>query len=85
MTPLEAAIYGFIGGIVRGAVGILKLKSIKEFRLHYLSLTLILSGIVGLFAGMLVGADYRLTLMAGYAGMDLVESVYKIYKKRFGI
>ena len=85
MTPLESAIYGFIGGIVRGAVGILKLKSIRQIRPGYLLLTLVLSGIVGLFAGMLVGADYRLTLMAGYAGMDLIESIYKIYKKRFGI
>lgn len=85
MTPLESAIYGFIGGIVRGAVGILKLKSIKEFKPWYLLLTLVLSGIVGVFAGMIVGADYRLTLMAGYAGMDLVESIYKIYKKRFGV
>ena len=36
------------------------------------------SGVVGMFTGLLYDVDYKVTLIAGYAGTDLIESVYKM-------
>ncbi len=43
--------------------------------------TLFASGVIGVFCGLLVSADYRLNLLAGYAGTDFIESIYKVRKK----
>ena len=72
------AYYGFIGGVVRALVGISKSKAFKKkFDAQYLLFTLITSGVIGMFAGMLVSGDYRLVLLAGYAGTDFLEGLYK--------
>jgi len=36
---------------------------------------------IGLFAGLLVSTNFALALLAGYAGTDLIENIYKIKKK----
>jgi len=80
---IQSALFGLIGGIVRGVVGIVKSqKSKKKFNLAYFAFTIVCSGIIGVFAGLLVSADYKLTMLAGYAGMDLIESIYKISRKK---
>jgi len=83
MNLLTAAGFGFFGGIVRALVGLMKVKNIKKkFNLMYFLVTVAASGLIGTFTGMLVGADYRLSLLAGYAGIDIIEGVYKIRKVR---
>ncbi|PIN80987.1 hypothetical protein COV16_00050 [Candidatus Woesearchaeota archaeon CG10_big_fil_rev_8_21_14_0_10_34_8] len=74
-----AGIFGFIGGVARASVGFLKaLKQKKKFNLKYFLVSLFTSGIVGVFAGLLYDKNYKLTLIAGYAGTDLIESIYKM-------
>jgi len=74
------AIYGFLGGIVRALVGISKaMKKSKRFRFNHKRFwfTLITSGIIGVMAGLLMVPDYKLALLAGYAGTDLLEGLIK--------
>ena len=67
---------GLLGGTVRGLVGVVKSKDKKSAsRLIY---SLITSMIVGGVAGAITGLDWRISLLAGYAGTDLLESLYKI-------
>jgi len=77
-----AAIFGFIGGITRALVGILKYKQIKKskFKIFELTFTILASGIIGLFCGLLISSDFTFSLLAGYAGTDLIEGIYKIRK-----
>ena len=80
MNPiLLAGIFGFIGGAARACVGVLKsVKRKEKFKWKYFLLSLISSGIVGVFTGLLYDVDYKVTLIAGYAGTDLIGSVYKM-------
>ncbi len=79
---LESILFGFFGGIVRILVGILKLKHSREFKWPRVIITLVVSGIIGAFAALFVSTDYRLMLLAGYAGTDFIEGLYKIFKKK---
>ena len=81
-----AALFGFIGGLTRAFVGLLKYKQIpkakRKFRIDYLFFTLIASGVIGIFCGLLVATEFKLSLLAGYAGTDFIESIYKIKRKQ---
>jgi len=70
---------GIVGGLIRGAVGISKsLEKNKEIRLHKVLFTLITSAIVGGAAAALSGGDWRVSLLAGYAGTDFIEGLYQM-------
>ena len=79
---ITLAASGFLGGIVRALVGItknqLQYKEDFEFQPSKVFFTVIASGIIGVVAGLLINDDFRLALLAGYAGTDLLESIYKI-------
>ena len=82
---LLAGLFGFIGGLTRAFVGILKHRLPKKkgkFKPAELIFTIIASGIIGLFCGLLVATDFKLSLLAGYARTDLIEGIYKIRKKQ---
>ena len=74
---------GFLGGVVRALVGITKhgvfLKK-EKFKPKYFFITIIISGIIGTFTSILVAYDYRIALLAGYAGSDILEGLYKAQK-----
>ena len=81
---LTAALFGFIGGWARACVGYMKYsyKNKKsKFKPSAFLLTFLASGVIGLFAGLLVSTNFALALLAGYAGTDLIENIYKIKKK----
>ncbi len=84
MNFYYAALFGFVGGITRACVGVLKNKAYrkKRFKITYFLWTVILSGIIGMFCGLFFISDYRFTLLAGYAGTDLIEGIYKIFRKK---
>lgn len=42
----------------------------------------ILGGLVGGVARAIAGGDWRLAIIAGYAGTDFLEGIYKIRKKQ---
>lgn len=82
---LEFQIYhiitGLIGGLIRGLVGILKqTQKPEEFKIHwkYFGLTMLVSGIVGIVSGIIADGDWRISLLAGYAGTDFLESLYRL-------
>ena len=73
--------YGAAGGFVRSVVGILKaLKRKEEIRVPYALLTILIAVVVGMFAGVVLGYDYRVSLLAGYAGTDVLEGAWKSLK-----
>jgi len=77
---LLAAILGGTGGLTRGFVGLLKALSLRRrIIIKYYLLTVVISVIVGVFVGMIFDFDPRLSLLAGYAGTDILEGVYKSF------
>ena len=90
----QILIAGFIGGVVRGLVGFVKhqfaYKQVK-FDIPYFITMVFISGVIGLLAtaaakGLgitILGNDFgpALALVAGYAGGDFLENLYKIVFK----
>ncbi|MEA2092652.1 MAG: hypothetical protein U9P61_01625 [Patescibacteria group bacterium] len=87
---------GFIGGLLRGGVGLVKyMTSYKdvEIRSYYFTGAVILSGIIGYVAAW-VAQDVSgiflemetipisFAIIAGYAGGDLIENIFKIGMKQ---
>jgi len=95
MDFLPILIAGFGGGVVRGLVGFtkhqFKFKNVK-FDLKYFIATMFISGIVGLLVAVAVkgveGEVFAFTVspaiafIAGYAGGDFIENLYKILFKK---
>lgn len=92
-------IFGFIGGIIRGSLGIIKHKqsySNVKIDQKYLITTLTISGAIGfaaawalkdlgiVFAGM-EALPLSLALIVGYAGGDFLENIFKIITKNENI
>ena len=82
-TIFILAMSGFLGGIVLALVGIIKNQQLYQDDFHFdgkrVAVTILASGLIGLAAGMLITeGDFRLALLAGYAGTDLLESIFKI-------
>ncbi len=89
-------IAGFIGGLLRGGVGLAKyMTSYKdvEIRPYYFIGAVALSGVVGYVsawvaqdvAGIFLELDalpVSFALIAGYAGGDLIENLFKIGMKQ---
>ncbi len=76
---LLSASFGFIGGVARSSFGVLKARKRKEkFRFKYFLVTILASGAIGVFAGLVYDKSYKTSLIAGYAGMDIVESIYQL-------
>ncbi len=80
-TTLLAGLMGLIGGATRGIVGLLKALSIRRKILWgYYLITLVMAMIIGVFTGLVFSFDARLSLLAGYAGTDILEGIYKSFK-----
>lgn len=83
---LEFQIYhvvtGLLGGLVRGIVGITKQSTFTpekfQFQWKYFAFTMLVSALVGLVAGIIADGDWRISLLAGYAGTDFLESLYRL-------
>ncbi len=80
-TIFLPAVLGGIGGLTRGFVGLLKALSLRRKILWgYYSITVLVALIIGVFVGLIFNFDYRLSLLAGYAGTDILEGIYKSFK-----
>jgi fluoride ion exporter CrcB/FEX len=76
-----AGILGGIGGLTRAVVGLLKALSLRmRIMWGYYTITLLVSVIIGVFIGIIFDFDPRLSLLAGYAGTDILEGIYKSFK-----
>jgi len=77
---LLAAILGGIGGLTRGVVGLLKALSLRRKIIWgYYGITVLVAIIIGVFTGSIFNFDPRLSLLAGYAGTDILEGIYKSF------
>ena len=87
---------GFMGGAIRGIVGILKYafsyKDVKIKWLYFGSLTFI-SGLIGMTAAWIIqdlglafeevkGLSPAIALIVGYAGGDFLENIFKVLMKK---
>lgn len=79
-TLILAALLGGIGGLTRGLVGLMKAMSLRRKILWgYYAITVFIAIILGIFTGIIFSFDYRLSLLAGYAGTDILEGIYKSF------
>jgi len=79
-TLYLSAILGGVGGLTRGLVGLMKALSLRRKILWgYYCITVLIAVVLGVFTGIIFSFDYRLSLLAGYAGTDILESIYKSF------
>jgi fluoride ion exporter CrcB/FEX len=79
-VTLLAGILGGIGGLTRGLVGLMKALSLRRRILWgYYAITVLIAMIIGIFVGIIFNFDTRLSLLAGYAGTDILEGIYKSF------
>jgi len=78
---LASALLGFLGGCIRIAVGVFKSMSLgRKLYWRYALGTMIIGGLIGILTGVVFSFDYRLSILAGYAGTDILEGIYKSFK-----
>ena len=71
---------GGLGGLTRGVIGLMKALALKRKILwHYYGITVVVALIIGVFIGLIFNFDWRLSLLAGYAGTDILEGIYKSF------
>ena len=76
-----SGLLGGIGGLTRGFIGLLKALSLRRRILWgYYAITVVVALVIGVFTGIIFSFDYRLSLLAGYAGTDIIEGIYKSFK-----
>ncbi|MGD1047864.1 MAG: hypothetical protein ABR899_03795 [Candidatus Krumholzibacteriaceae bacterium] len=77
---------GALGGTVRALVGVLKYmeQSKREQRFHvgYFVCSILISAVIGGFAGAISSGSWKIAGLAGYAGTDFIESLYKIKRSQ---
>ena len=78
---LLSGLLGGIGGLTRGLVGLLKALSLRRKIIwSYYIITVAVALVVGIFMGIIFDFDSRLSLLAGYAGTDILEGIYKSFQ-----
>ncbi len=77
---LASAMLGGLGGLTRGVLGVFKAMS-KKLKINwaYWGITVAISIAIGTFTGTIFSFDFRLAALAGYAGTDMLEGVYKAF------
>jgi hypothetical protein len=73
-------IAGFVGGIARGLSSFLKKQragTSGKFNYSYFFTTVFFSGILGGIVGALAENNWKTSFLAGYAGIDFLENLYK--------
>ena len=74
------ALLGGVGGLTRGFIGLLKALSLRRKIIWgYYAITVLIAIVIGIFIGIIFNFDYRLSLLAGYAGTDILEGIYKSF------
>jgi len=83
---LPSILFGILGGLVCAFIGITKYfeknKSEKKIHFWYFAFSLLVAAIVGGVAGAIANNDWRFAIIAGYAGTDFLEGLYKIKQRQ---
>jgi len=80
-STIASGLLGLLGGSVRVLLGIMKSATLKrKIVWNYALVTMLSSGIIGALLGIIFNFDYRLAALAGYAGTDILEGIYKSFK-----
>lgn len=78
---------GLVGGALRGIVGIAKsliLKRDEEINYGWFFVSVAVAMAIGVIAALFMEGDFKIALLAGYAGTDLLESLVKLrFKDKF--
>ena len=75
-----AGILGAVGGLTRGFIGLMKALSLRRRILWaYYFITVVIAVVISYFTGIIFSFDPRLSLLAGYAGTDILEGIYKSF------
>ena len=76
------ALAGASGGFIRALVGITQAKEFNpttfKFEWRMFGFSILVSILTGIMSGLIMNVDWRMSLLAGYAGSDLLESLYKL-------
>ena len=81
-----SGLFGLMGGLIRALIGIIKNKRLKnkiKFKPSYLIITLIISAIIGMLTSTAFITNNLISLVIGYAGIDLLDNILKIIKRKF--
>ncbi len=77
------ALLGMLGGTARACVGLMKASRSKtKIKWSKVLFTLVASAIIGATTGLLFDSDYKISIIAGYIGTDLLENSIKIIAKK---
>ena len=78
---------GLLGGALRGIVGIAKsliLKKEEQINYGWFFVSVAVAMAIGVIAATFMEGDFRIALLTGYAGSDLLESLVKLkFKEKF--
>ena len=78
---------GLLGGLIRALVGVTKSSTFTpekfKFQWQYFGFSLLVSAIVGIMSGIIADGDWRVSLLAGYAGTDFLEGLYRLRFAQF--
>lgn len=80
----EIVLGGIVGGGLRGITGIAKsliTKKDEQINIKYVLLSIVVSAIVGVIASLMMPVDFKFAILAGYAGSDFLETLYKMKLK----
>ena len=78
MQEVVFVLIGVLGGLVRALYGFMKaVNKGQEINLTYFFSTLFVAGIIGGVLGTIFNTDYRITALAGYAGTDVLDNIFK--------
>jgi len=72
---------GLVGGALRGIMGIAKTLVTKQeevINYGWLLVSIFVAMIIGVIAATFMGGGFEVALLAGYAGSDLLEGLFKL-------
>ncbi|MCX6817222.1 MAG: hypothetical protein NTZ93_05135 [Candidatus Beckwithbacteria bacterium] len=78
---------GLIGGALRGIIGIAKsliIKQEEQINYGWFFVSVSVAMAIGVIAATFMGGGLEVALLAGYAGSDLLESLFKLkFQEKF--
>lgn len=80
-AALVNGLLGAAGGLLRAIVGLAKAKAAgRRIIWPYFCITVVVATGIGAIAGLVIGINRPVALLAGYAGTDLLEGIAKAFR-----